>query len=524
MYDLIIKNGTIYSGNTDTPYNADIGIIDDKIVKIGNLSNDQSHDEIDVSNLHIMPGFIDTHCHSDMTLLYDRQHANGLCQGITTEILGSDGLSYAPLSPDNLKMYSKYLAGLNGYFEDVNLDFFDVNGFLNKLNEKTSINVAYQIPHGAIRLEALGFYDIPLKGYALEKAKDLMREGFEQGSVAFSTGLSYFPCSYSDTNELVELCKVCVEYDAPFVVHTRTVFRDKVVDPVEEAIEVARRSDVRLHFSHFRTSEKNCGLAHELMVPIEKAIKEGLEVTLDLYPYYSGCANALIFLPPWVNEGGYKEILKRLRNPLLKKRIINGIKDNTIPTTGTFTHLKKNEAYVGMNFEDVAKERNQSVEEMLCDLLAEEDLEIGFQTIPTMSIEKKEKMDKDFIWLLSRPYYMVGTDGIPIGLKPHPRAFGAFPRFLKLAKQYGMPYEDFANRTSFLPAKVYKLKNRGKIAKDYFADLVIFNSENVKDNATYENPRRCSDGIEYVIVNGKIAVYKEKVTGVFSGQAIRRAN
>ena len=524
MYDLAIKNGIIYSGNSDSPYNADIGIINDKIVEIGDLKNEQSRDEIDVSGLYIMPGFIDTHTHSDMNLLYDRQHANSLCQGITTEILGQDGLSYAPLSPDNLKMYSKYLAGLNGYFQDINLNFKDVNGFLNKFDKKVSVNIAYQIPHGAIRLEALGFNDIPLKGYALDKAKDLMREGFEQGAVAFSTGLSYFPCSYSDTDELVELCRVCVEYDAPFVIHTRSVFRDKPIDPVEEAIEVARRSGVKLHFSHFKTHDKDCGKAYELMVPIEKAMKEGLDITLDLFPYYSASGYALMFLAPWVVEGGYEETLRRLRNPLLRKKIIDGMKENTFPTTGTFTHLKKNEAYIGMNFEDVAKDRNQSVEEMICNLLVEENLEIGFQTNPTMSMEKREKMDKDFVWLLSKPYYMVGTDGVPLGFKPHPRAFGGFPRFLKLAKQYGMSYEDFANRTSSLPAKVFKLKNRGKIAKDYFADFVVFNPENVKDNATYKNPRRAPDGIEYVIVNGKIAVYKEKVTGIFSGQAIRREN
>ena len=523
MYDLIIKNGTIYSGNADAPYYADIGIIDDKIVKIGNLTKEQSHDKIDVSGLYIMPGFIDTHCHSDMTLLYDRQHANGLCQGITTELLGQDGLSYAPLSLDNLKMYAKYNAGLNGCFEDVNLDFTDVDSYLNKFNNKTSVNVAYQIPHGAIRLEALGFNDVPLKGYALDKAKDLMRGGFEQGAVAFSTGLSYFPHSYSDTDELVELCKVCVEYDAPFVIHTRSVFRSKPFDPIEEAIEVARRSGVRLHFSHFRTDEKNCGKVPELLAPIEKAMKEGLNITMELYPYYTGSGYAMMYLAPWVVEGGYEETLKRLRNPLLRKKIIDGMKENTISTTGTFTHLKKNKEYIGMDYVDVAKERNQSVEEMMCDILAEENLEVGVRSNPTRDMEKRAQMDKDFIQFLSKPYYMVGTDGIPLGFKPHPRAFGAFPRFLKLAKQYGMSYEDFANRTSSLPTKAFNLKNRGKIAESYFADIVVFDPENVKDNATFKDPRRAPDGIEYVIVNGKIAVYKEKVTGLFAGQVIRRA-
>ena len=533
MYDLILKNGIIYDGSTNPFYKADIGIIKDKIIEIGDLKNEKFSDEIDASGLCIMPGFIDTHAHSDMILLHDRQHANGLCQGITTEILGQDGLSFAPLSFGKLNMYSKYLVGIYGYFEDLKLDFKNVAEYLYKFDNKTSINVAYNIPHGAIRLEAAGFNDVSLKGYALDKAKELMREGFEQGAVAFSTGLSYYPCFYSDTDELIELCKVCSEYDTAFVIHLRTVFRDTPINPIEEAIEIARRSGARLHFSHFQTDESNCGKAQEMMAPIEKAMDEGVKITVELYPYYSGSGFAVAFLPPWVSEGGYEATLKRLENPILRKKIIGGMnrkitiggmEENTIPINGTFTHLKKNIKYVGMDFSDVAKERNQLIEDMICDILIEENLEVGFYGNPSMGIGKREQMDKDFIWLLSRPYFMVGSDAVPLGFNPHPRAFGTFPKLLKLAKQYGMSYENFANRTSSLPAKVFKLKNRGKIAKNYFADLVAFNPETVKDNATYKNSRRAPDGVEYVVVNGKIAVYKEKVTGLFAGQAIRRGN
>ena len=522
MYDLLIKNGRIYNGNSSVSYISDIGIKDDKIVRIDNLSNQQSREIIDASNLSIMPGFIDTHCHSDIALLYDKQHINALYQGITTEILGQDGLSYAPLSIDKLKMYVKFNAGLNGYFEEVNLDFTDVESYLSKFHNKASVNVAYQIPHGAIRLEVLGFIDIPLHGYHLEKAKDLIRSGFDQGAVAFSTGLSYFPQSYSDTEELTELSKVCVEYNAPFVIHLRSVFRDRFFNPIEEAIEVARRSGVRLHFSHFRTDDKNCGNVTELLKPIEKAIEEGLNITMELYPYYSGSGYAVCFLPPWVVEGGYEATLEKLKNPLLRKRITDGMKANKITTEGTFTHLKENKKYIGIDFKDVAKKRNQSVEDMICDVMIEEDLEVGFRGNPTINKEKINQMDKDFICLLSRPYYMVGTDGIPIGLKPHPRAFGSFPKILKLAKQYGMSYEILSNRTSFLPAKTFNLKNRGAIEKNYIADIVIFDPENVKDNATYKDPRRPPDGIEYVIVNGKIAVFKGKATGLFAGKSIKR--
>lgn len=522
MFDLIIKNGNILDGSAKKPYQADIAVKGDIICEIGSLAGAEAKDTLDAAGRYVAPGFIDTHTHSDMTLLFDRQHANGICQGITTEILGQDGLSYAPLSHNNLKHYAKFLRGLNGYFEDVPLDFATVGEYLDKVHEKTAVNVAYQLPHGTVRLEALGFDDIPLKGRALDKAKDLMRQGFEDGAVAFSTGLSYYPCSYSDTDELVELCKVCAEYDVPFVTHTRSVFRGEPFDPNLEAIEIARRAGCKLHFSHFRTTPENAGKVDELLAPMDKAISEGARITFETYPYYSGSGYAVIFLPPFAVEGGYEQTLLRLANPALRKDITDGINQNNIAPIGIFTHLVKNEQYVGMDFEDVAKERGQSVADMLCDILLEENLEVGFFTVPTKDESIRRQMDKDFIQLISRPYYMVCTDAISLGLKPHPRTFGSFPRFLRLCREQGLAFETFINRVTANPAETFKLKNRGQIKKDFFADFVVFDGEHVRDHATYENPRRAPDGIAHVVVNGKIEVYNEKVTGLFAGYALKR--
>ena len=522
MYDLIVRGGTIYDGSGGASYQADIGIIGDKIVKIGCLKEAEAKDEIFAEGLGIMPGFIDTHCHSDMALLYDRQHVNGISQGITTELLGQDGLSYAPLSHDHLQMYAKYLRGLNGWFEDVPLDFKDTKEYLARFHKKCAPNVAYQVPHGAVRLEAMGFLDHPLTGYALDKAKDLMRQSFEQGAVAFSTGLSYYPCSYADTDEMVELCKVCAEYDVPFVIHTRTVYRGEYFDPTWEAIEIARRSGCKLHLSHFRTSPDNAGQAEQMMEPIEKAIAEGIDVTAETYCYYSGSGYALFFMPPWAVEGGFEATLERLADPALRPKICEDIHNSMFPPEGTFTHLVKNEKYIGMDFRDVAKERGQSVEDMLCDMMLEEELDVGYYSTPTLDPEIRTKMDHDLVYLLSRPYYMICTDSIPYGFKPHPRSFGTFPRFLRLAREQGMPFETFANRAAGMPAKTFQLKGRGVIQEGAYADLVTIDLENVTDHATYRDPRRMPAGIEHVIVNGKIALYEEKATGLFNGYALER--
>lgn len=523
MFDLLIKNVKIYDGNEGTPYIADIGIKGSMIEAIGNLSEAKTIDYIDASNLSAMPGFIDTHCHSDMTLLFDRQHANGIAQGITTELLGQDGLSYVPLSTDNLNMYAKYLSGLNGYFPDVPLNFNTVKEYLDKFHKKVAPNVAYQVPHGAIRLEAMGFIDKPLTGYALDKAKDLMRQAFDEGAVAFSTGLSYFPCSYADTQELIELCKVCAEYDVPFVIHTRSVFRGEPFDPTLEAIHIAREAGCKLHLSHFRTTPSNYGKTEELMEPIEKAIAEGMKITLETYCYYSGSGYAVIFLPPWAVEGGYEATIKRLADPSLRERICQGMKENLVPPyDATFTHLTKNEQYIGMTFEEVAKSRGQTNEEMMCDILLEEGLDVGYFSNPTDDKDIREQLDKDFIELLKKPYYMACTDSIPYGFKPHPRAFGTYPKFLRLAREQGVPYETMANRFAKNPADTFNLYKRGSIEVGNYADIVIIDEANVTDTATYRDPRRSPKGIPYVIVNGKIALYDEKVTGIFNGYAIQR--
>ena len=522
MFDLIVKNGRIIDGSGKASYVADIGVSDDKIDTIGNLADAPAKDTIDASGLLVMPGFIDSHTHSDMALLFDRQHANGLHQGITCEILGQDGLSCAPLSGKKPAEYAKFLSGLNGYYEDIPLDFHSVEEYLVKLHKNTAVNAAYQLPHGAIRFEALGFVDEPLTGFALDKAKDVMRKGFEDGAVAFSTGLSYYPCAYSDTEELVELCRVCAEYDSPFVVHTRTVFRGKPFDPVLEAIEVARKSGCRLHFSHLRTSQNNAGRTDKLLEPIENALAEGIKITCETYPYYSGSGYAVVFLPLWAAEGGYQAMLDRLSDPKLRPAIAEGVRKCIISPEGIFTHLPKNGQYIGMDFRDVAEERGQSVEDMLCDLLLEEDLNVGYMGNPPVQENVLRQLDRDLVVLLSRPYYMIGSDSIPLGFKPHPRAFGTFPRFLRLCRDLGMTYELFANRASALPAKTFALAGRGYIREGYFADLVVVDKDAVTDNATYKNPRRAPDGILHVVVNGKIELYNEKVTGLLNGYAVKK--
>ena len=323
MFDVVILGGSVVDGTGAPAYRADVGIKGETIAEIGDLSQAQARRVINAAGLTVSPGFIDTHAHSDGILLIDPQHADGLRQGITTEILGQDGLSYAPLSPENYRMNRRYLAGILGEPPE-DLDMSSVAAFRSHYHKKTAINTAYCIPHGAIRLETVGFYDKPLVGDALEKGKQLIREGMEQGAVGLATGMSYFPNAWSDTDELVELCKVVAEYGGVYVTHLRDVNTERGFGggDVPEALEIGRRSGVKVHFSHYRTHPESAGKVAERVELIDKAKAEGVDCTLELYPYPTGSSYPIRYLPSEVNNGGPEALMERLRDPEERQRML----------------------------------------------------------------------------------------------------------------------------------------------------------------------------------------------------------
>lgn len=521
--DIAIVGGEVIDGTGRARFRADVYVKDGKIAAIVRSGEAlEAWETIDAREKVVTPGFIDTHTHSDIMLLWDRQHANGLHQGVTTEVLGQDGLSYAPLGKPNLEMYAKFLAGLNGR-PDIPWDWSSVLEYRKKFDGTVAVNTVYQVPHGALRLETVGAGDVPLTGENMKKAKELLDRGLKEGAAAFSTGLSYFPASYSDTEELVELCRTVAENDSLYVTHTRSVYRDEYFDPIVEAIEIAERSGCKLHISHYRTTPQTAGKVEEVMKDIDAAYNRGVDVTAELYPYPSGSGYAVIFLPPFVVDGGYEAALERLADRSLRQRIIEGIERNLIACEGYFTHLRRNVTYVGRSFAEVAAERDQSVPDMICDILLEEELEVGFYSTPPFDDpETWEQINKDALELLSRPYYMVGSDGIPLGKNPHPRAFGTFPRLLRFCREYGFPLETMVNRMTLTPATRFGLKDRGVVAEGKAADLVVFDPRRVTDTATYQLSRSAPVGISHVLVNGEVAVRDEKVTGIFAGRALAR--
>jgi len=535
MFDIQIFGGTVVDGTGAPGFRADVGITGDTIEVVGDLSDAARSNSvgrlIDATGLTVSPGFIDAHAHSEGALLLDPQHANGLRQGITTEVLGQDGLSYAPLSREHYLMYRLYLSGVCGLPPD-DINTVSVEAFLRNYHQETAINVAYPVPHGAVRLSTVGFHDRPLRGEDLDSAKAIVREGMEQGAIGLSTGLSYFPNSWSDTEELIELCKVVAELGGVYITHLRNVHTERGFGGggVPEALEIGRRSGVNIHFSHYRTGMSNSGQVSQLMEEIDRAEKEGVDCTLELYPYPTGSGHLLMFLPSETNEGGPAAIIDRLRNQGKRSKIaayVDEYYSSLISGNGcVFTHLvsEENKRLEGMVFSEVAKERDLSVGELVCALLLEENLTVGFLQAPPSDLAGWAQVSRDAVELLSRPDYMVGSDSISAHSRPHPRAFGAFPRFLgRLRRKHPViSLEDMVQRMTDNPARRFCLQKRGRIEKGYYADIVVFDSERIIDTATYDDPMQYPVGIPFVLVNGEVAVDQERCTGALSGRALPR--
>ena len=528
MLDVAIVGGTVVDGSGAPGYRADVGIVRENVEAIGDLSGAEARRTIDAAGMTVAPGFIDTHTHSEGALLVDPQHANALRQGITTLFLGIDGMSYAPLSHENYLTYRHWLSGLLGEPPE-HLDMSSVAAFRGHYHKKVAVNTAYLVPHGTVRFETVGFRDAPLRGDDLQQARRLVEEGIEQGAVGFSTGSSYYPGAWGDTDELIELCRTVEETGAVYMSEPRSANPERAYGGggVPEALEIARRSGVKLHFAHYRTGPRTAGKTDQLTKEIDEAKAGGADITLDIYPYASGSTIPISFLPGYAQEGGPDAIVQRLGDPVQRKRIIDYLDneyespDRQLEAT-VISYFPKNVGLEGMSLLDIAEQRGVSPGEAILDVLLEGDLQVGYVIPPPASVGLWRQVSRDSMELLARTDYMVCSDITPAGTMPHPRSYGAFPRFLgRLRRQFGvLSLEQMVQRMTDNPARRFGLSKRGRIERGYFADVVVFDAEHVIDTATYDDPMQFPIGIPFVLVNGQIAVDHERCTGVMAGAAV----
>ena len=522
---IIFENVTMYDGTGKNPGKlCDVGVDGERIAAIGDLKAAEAEKRIDCTGLSMFPGMIDVHTHSDLAMFNDSHRDMAVSQGITTEIVSACGIGLVPMKPELQKEYVKLMEALTGPIPE-NGRFESVDAYFETM-PKTGVNVAMQLAHSPLRAAAAGsMKDTPLTDDMWKIMEKLEREAFEQGAVSISTGMSYFPATFCETSELVKMCKVAKDYDAPLSVHQRSTLRkpDPTFNSVEEVLTVARESGAKLVYSHYRTGPWNPGLHEAVCEPIERGHREGLQIFADFYPYDYGCSYAPMTFPIYAMDGGYDGLMGLLNDPVRHEALAREMESQTLGRlNGVFIHCPKHPELLGRSYQDVAKEYGTSPERLILRILQEEDLKVANIGGTGTPKEVMDTLDEDFAYYLTKDYYAVGSDTIPCHELPHPRCYGAFARIFEIARKHNVPLEIVANRTSGNGAELYKLKDRGIIKVGNFADLMIFDADTIASRATFENPRQFATGVKYVTVNGKFAMEDGKLTGVTAGRALRR--
>ena len=508
-------------------FRADVAVTGDRITDVGRLGDPTAARTIDVSGLVVAPGFIDMHSHSDVQILANPSHEAKVHQGVTLEVLGQDGLSYAPVTDEVLEHLRRQLRGWNDDPLGFEWSWRSVGEYLDRLDQGIAVNAAYLVPHGTIRMLVMGQDDRVASPGEIKQMRQLVATALEEGAVGMSAGLTYVPAIHADDDELVALCEVVAQYGGYYSPHHRN-YGSHALEAYAACIEVARRSGVALHYAHAHLGfEVNRGRAHELLAMIDAARADGVEITLDTYPYLAGSTYLHAVLPSWCQTGGHDATIARLQNPELRERLraemevagsdgFQGVPVDWSVIVISGSARDHNSQLVGRTVAEAASAAGRRPIDFLCELLVDEQL--GTSCIEHIGNEENVRR------IMTHVAHMAGSDGILVGNRPHPRAWGTFPRYLGYyARELGIiTMEQAVRKLTSLPALRLGFTDRGLVRPGMAADIVCFDPATVIDKATYENPRQTPDGIPFVIVNGVAVVDEGRHTGWLGGKALRR--
>lgn len=436
----------------------------------------------------------------------------------------------APLPLEYIESWKGNLAGLDGVDSSLDWSYQSTHAYLNMIEKaKPILNEAYLLPHGNVRMEAMGLENRPATSEEIKKMCQIVDRDMKAGCLGLSSGLIYIPCAYGKTEELIEMCKVVKKYDGVFVVHQRSE-ADTILPSMDEIIRIGRESKVSIHFSHFKIcGKKNWKFFPQVIEKINEAVEEGLSISFDQYPYIAGSTMLAVILPPWVHSGGSDKAIERMKDPETREKIIHDIKngipgwDNFVEFAGSdgifisSVNLEKNRKYIGKSLDQIGELQGKSPLDAAMDLLIEEDNAVGM-----VDFYGNEDHVKS---LMKLPQMNLCTDGLLSG-KPHPRVYGAFPRFLGkyVREEKVLSLEEAIRKVSGKAADSMKIKDRGYIKAGLKADLVLFDEKIICDKATFSEPEQFPQGILWVMVNGKTVLENGKITGNRNGSVIRKNN
>ncbi len=524
MFDYLIRNGRVVDGSGLPWFAADVGITGDRITAVGRLAKAPAKQTIDAKGKIVCPGFVDAHVHGDLPLLADPVHEQGVRQGVTTHVIGQDGVAFAPASSDTMAYMRRYTAGFNGNFPTPGRSWHTVTKFLSQFDGQCAINACTLIPNGNVRMEVMGITSRKPHPGEIAKMRAIVREGMEQGAVGLSSGLDYVPSLYADEDELTALCEEITPYGGIYVTHMRGYNGQKAPAALQEVFNIGKRAGCGVHVSHF-----NC-LADQTIPLLDAARADGIDVTFDLYCYlYGSTIVAMITLPPEFLEGGIEATVARLKLPRTRKELELAFLAPRFPIhTMRLASLPHPDwkKYEGMTLTEAcaihqgadAPRSPKDVLDFTCDLLIATDLAAG--CVVRHFVERQES---DIQKLMRHPLMMAGSDGIYVGGKPHPRGTGCFARYLGHHVRNGdWLLEEAVMKCSYHTARRFGLKDRGLIREGLAADVVVFDAATIADRSTYDDGKALAVGVEHVFVNGTPVLLKGERTSARPGRGLKR--
>lgn len=529
MFDYLITNVSVLDGLGGPAFNANIAISAGKIAAIGNV-NGRAKRIIDGDGLVAAPGFIDIHSHTDAGLLIDPTAQSKLTQGITLEVCGNCGFSPAPCLDDASRSELDNWRERHGIEEN----WRTTHEFLSVLESRPiGVNFVTLVGHSNLRAASVGLADKEATLEDIEKMKLLAAEAMREGAFGLSTGLQYPPSCFGSTEEIAQVASAVAPFGGIYSSHIRDE-SNALAEAIEEAIEIGRRGGVPVQISHLKgygndSSEKTCAV----LEMIEDARRSGLDVTADQYPYTASSTGLSVFLPKWVHDGGDEAMLGRLRTH--RRELIEYLEhlrnkkrrvaDAELWESVRISSVKSeaNRQYEGMSVVEISRVRNAPPEETVLDLLYEED--------GAVSIVHFSQWEGDVVAVMRSEFAMFGTDASARSTtgelskgKPHPRSFGSFPRVLgRYVREQGViPLEKAIRKMTSMPAHKLGLAGRGVLREGNWADVTVFDPDEIIDTATYEHPHQLAKGIAYVFVNGQLAVENGELMGALAGRVLRR--
>lgn len=528
-YDLVIRNATLYDGSGKAPIKGDIAVNSDTIAAIGTVSG-KGKTEVDAKGMAVSPGFVNMLSWGTISLIKDGRGLSDIKQGITLEVMG-EGESMGPLN-DKMKKDARDYQG------DVKfkVDWTTLGEYLQGLEKKgVAPNVASFVGATTLRIHEIGYENRPPTPEELTKMQMLAREAMEEGALGIGSSMIYAPAAYASTEELITLSRVAAQYGGMYITHMRSE-GNKLLEAVDEVLQIAKEAKIPAEIYHLKAAGKsNWPKMDRVIAKIDSAQKAGLKISADMYNYVAGATGLDASMPTWAQEGGYEAWVKRLKDPVSRKRVIAEMKTNAQDWENLYyaagspenillvefraDSLKK---FTGMTLGAVSKIRGTSPEETACDLVIQDGSRVG--TVYFLMSEDNVKKQ------IALPYVSFGSDAGALAAEgdflkssTHPRAYGNFARLLGkyVREEKVITLQEAVRRLSALPCSNLKIKKRGMLAPGYFADIVVFDPKTIGDKATFDKPHQYSVGVQHVFVNGIQVLADGNPTGKAAGRFVK---